>query len=125
MVCYLSQNVTTYGFIICDIRKDIINKSSRMCRYYGWMNDVWQELLREKEIDIISNRSARVMVQKVDVEISKDKDLFIRHSWNRQNFLQVFTEGIKIFGYEFVRSLSQNCSQCFKFNNKLCHEDMF
>ena len=66
-----------------------------MCRYSGWMNDVWQELLGEKKIDIISERCTRVVIQRVDIEISKDKDLFVRHSWIRQNFLQIFTEGIK------------------------------
>ena len=66
-----------------------------MCRYSRWMNDVWQELLGEEEINIISNRYTRVIIQKVDIEISKDKDLLIRYSWIRQNFLQIFTEGIK------------------------------
>ena len=66
-----------------------------MCRYSGWMNDVWQELLGEEKINIISDRCTRVVIQKVDIEISKDKDLFVRHSWIRQNFLQIFTEGIK------------------------------
>ena len=59
MICYLGRN----GIIICDIRKDIIHKSSRICRCSGWMNDVWQEMLGKEEINIISNSCTRVIIQ--------------------------------------------------------------
>ena len=39
--------------------------------------------LEKKEINIISNRCTRVIIQKVDIEISKDKYLLIRDNWIR------------------------------------------
>ena len=47
------------------------------------MNYVGQELLGEDEINIIINRCTIVTLKKVDIEISKDNNLFIRDSWIR------------------------------------------
>ena len=41
----LSQNVTTQGFIIRYVRKDIVNKCSRVSTYLKTMGDVWKKLL--------------------------------------------------------------------------------
>ena len=87
-----------------------------MCRYSGWMNDVWQELLGEEKINIISDRCTRVVIQKVDIEISKDKDLFVRHSWIRQNFLQLFTEGIKGCAWMTIGTAEKIIFTIFIFN---------
>ena len=77
MIRYISQNITTYCFIIRDVGKDIVNESGRVFRYPRWVNDIWKKLLREEEINIISSWCVRIIIQKIDIEISKDKNLFI------------------------------------------------
>ena len=71
---------------VCN-RKDVVSKGRRMRRYPRWMNDIWQKLILEKKINIICDSCTRVIIQKIDIEISKDKDMFIEHSWVGQNSL--------------------------------------
>ena len=77
MIRYISQNVTNYCFIIRDVGKDIVNESGRVFRYPRWVSDIWKKLLREEEINIICSWCVRIIVQKIDIKISKDKNLFI------------------------------------------------
>ena len=97
-----------------------------MSRYSGWMN-VRHELLREEEIDIVCDSCTRVITQKVDIEIPKDRDLFIKHRWVGQNFLQVFrgcagvqrysgTEGFRGCAWMVINAAKNIIFAFFNFN---------
>ena len=46
-----------------------------------------EEIVLKKGNNIICDRSVNVILQKVDIKISKDKNLFIKYSWIGQGFL--------------------------------------
>ncbi len=58
------------------------------------MNNIGKELFGKKKIDIICSRGVRVVIQKINIKISQDKNLFVTNSWSGQDFLQVVTKSI-------------------------------
>ena len=58
------------------LEKNIVNESRRVFRYPRRVNDIWKKLFREKKVNKISSWCVRVKIQKINIKIPKDKNLF-------------------------------------------------
>ena len=75
MIRYMYQDVATYCLVVRYVRKYIVNKGRRILRYPRWVNNIRKKLLWEKEVNMIGSWCVRVIFQKIDIELTKDKDL--------------------------------------------------
>ena len=75
MIRYMYKDVATYCLVVRYVRKDIVNKGRRILRYPRWVNNIRKKLLWEKEVNMIGSWCVRVIFQKIDIELTKDKDL--------------------------------------------------